>query len=334
MTVLTRTSLFDRVAAAPISWGVCEMPGWGHQLPVQHVLSDMASFGFTHTELGSLGYLPTEPAQLKAVLGDHDLTLLGGFVPLILHDPKQATQTLEEAGRWAELLSSAGGAYFVTCAVSDQQNWRQAPLRSRQWRHVCEMLTDIDELVATFGLTQAVHPHVGSLIENDVEIAQLINDSHVSVVLDTAHFTLGGTDVVDFARLHHQRVALVHLKDVANDVAQRLANGDVSFMAAVQQGLFPPLGQGNIAIGDVIGELEATGRELWYVLEQDAALNVVAGVGVADSGAVVDSGDGADDVGAAAAADVVINKAADVVRTNISESLSFLRSYLPAGVGS
>src|SRR6266545_2213433 len=26
-------SVVERVAAAPISWGVCEVPGWGHQLP-------------------------------------------------------------------------------------------------------------------------------------------------------------------------------------------------------------------------------------------------------------------------------------------------------------
>ena len=26
--------IMDRVAGAPISWGVCEVPGWGYQLGV------------------------------------------------------------------------------------------------------------------------------------------------------------------------------------------------------------------------------------------------------------------------------------------------------------
>ena len=34
-------SFLDRVAGAPISWGVCEVPGWGVQLPAERVLSEM-----------------------------------------------------------------------------------------------------------------------------------------------------------------------------------------------------------------------------------------------------------------------------------------------------
>ena len=29
-----RPPLVERIAGAPISWGVCEVPGWGHQLDV------------------------------------------------------------------------------------------------------------------------------------------------------------------------------------------------------------------------------------------------------------------------------------------------------------
>jgi inosose dehydratase len=33
--------IMDRVAGAPISWGVCEVPGWGHQLSPEQVLPEM-----------------------------------------------------------------------------------------------------------------------------------------------------------------------------------------------------------------------------------------------------------------------------------------------------
>ena len=46
------------IAGAPISWGVCEVPGWGHQLPVDRVLREMAASGLTATELGPAGFLP------------------------------------------------------------------------------------------------------------------------------------------------------------------------------------------------------------------------------------------------------------------------------------
>ena len=38
----------DRIASAPISWGICEVPGWGHMLPTDRVLSEMTDLGIQH----------------------------------------------------------------------------------------------------------------------------------------------------------------------------------------------------------------------------------------------------------------------------------------------
>ena len=105
MTTAVPTALLDRVATAPISWGVCEVPGWGYQLPVHRVLAEMGAAGFSHTELGSWGYLPTEPTELRTTLDGHGLGLLGGFAPLVLHDPSRAESTRAAAHRWARLIS-------------------------------------------------------------------------------------------------------------------------------------------------------------------------------------------------------------------------------------
>src|SRR5689334_24175231 len=35
----------DRVAAGPISWGVCEVPGWGLQLEPDRVLTEVRALG-------------------------------------------------------------------------------------------------------------------------------------------------------------------------------------------------------------------------------------------------------------------------------------------------
>ena len=42
-----------KIAAAPISWGVCEVPGWGRMLDPETVLLEMSELG-----------LPTDPASL------------------------------------------------------------------------------------------------------------------------------------------------------------------------------------------------------------------------------------------------------------------------------
>ena len=91
-------------------------------------------------------------------------------------------------------------------------------------------------------------------------------------MLDTAHFAVGGYNPVDFAKNHPDRVGLVHIKDCDLALAERLNAGELSLMEAVQAGIFPSVGQGDLDIDAVITHLEAAGYDGWYVLEQDVAI--------------------------------------------------------------
>ena len=77
----------NRIAGAPISWGVCEVPDWGYQLGPQKVLSEMREVGLAATELGPDGFLPADPAKLAALLDEYGLEAVGGFTPVLLHEP-------------------------------------------------------------------------------------------------------------------------------------------------------------------------------------------------------------------------------------------------------
>ena len=118
------TNLLTRLAGAPISWGVCEVPGWGLELSPRRVLGEMQQIGLTATELGSDGYLPTDPAELKDLCAEFGLEMIGGFVPLVLHEAAELDATIEAARRTAELMSAAGASVFVTSAVTD---WEWGP---------------------------------------------------------------------------------------------------------------------------------------------------------------------------------------------------------------
>ena len=76
-----------RIAGAPISWGVCEVPGWGYQLGPDQVLAEMREVGLLATELGPDGFLPAAPDAMATVLAQHGLQAVGGFTPLLLHVP-------------------------------------------------------------------------------------------------------------------------------------------------------------------------------------------------------------------------------------------------------
>ena len=265
-------TVIERTASAPISWGVCEVPGWGEQLPVQRVLSEMAELGLRATELGSIGYLPTDPAELVGTLAAHGLVLTGGFNALALADPTQADVALKQADESAALLAAGGATDFVTCVVTDPNDWERPELTGAQWDHLWVMLDRVDEVCASHGLTQVFHPHVDSLVETASEVQRVLDNSDVRWVLETGHLAIGGYDPLQFAKRYANRVHLVHLKDLVLPIAARLNAEELSLMEAVQAGLFVPLGAGDIAIAEIVDVMERRGFDGWYVIEQDAAI--------------------------------------------------------------
>ena len=265
-------TLMDRVGSAPISWGICEVPGWGAQLPVERVLREMVELDLVATELGSIGYLPTDPSDLRAMLDAHGMQLTGGFNALVLHDPDRTDRTMQQVNAGAELLAAAGADCFITCAVSDPADWQRPELTDDQWQTVADNLMTIDEICREHGLVQAFHPHVDSLVETADEIQRIIDSTDVGFVVETGHMLIGGFDPLAFVSAHPDRVALVHLKDVTLDLIEPLNRDELTLMEAVQAGIFPALGDGGAPIADVVRSLEHAGYRGRYVIEQDAAL--------------------------------------------------------------
>ena len=264
--------MLDRVAAAPISWGICEAPGWGLQMHPDRVLAEMQQLGITATELGALGWLPTEPVALRAKLAEYGMSLVGGFVPLVLHRADAREALVADAREAAATLAAGGGTRFVTAVVSSKQAWERPHLSAAEWSTLFEGLDLVEEICGEFGLTQVVHPHVDTLIETADEMDRFLGESGVKFCLDTGHLFIGGADPVVLAGKHHDRVGLVHLKDVNGAVAQRLYADELTLMTATAAGLFPAAGSGDVPIAATIAALEGAWYDGWYVLEQDVAL--------------------------------------------------------------
>lgn len=264
--------LDGRLAGAPISWGVCEVPGWGVELPRDRVLREMAELGLTATELGSDGYLPTDPDELRDLCAAHGLEMVGGFVPLVLHDRSQLDRTIHSARRAARLMSSAGGSVFVTAGVVDWDWGPRTGLSTDQWRTVADTLGRVDEIVAEHGMVQAVHPHLGTIVERREDVESLLAASDVGWTFDMGHMQIGGMDPLDFVDAAFDRIRHVHLKDVVMDLAMPVLRGERTIMQGVQAGMFSNLGRGDVPIAEIVRRLESHGYDRWYVLEQDAAI--------------------------------------------------------------
>jgi inosose dehydratase len=266
------TSFVDRVGAAPISWGVCEAPGWGLQLPVDRVLEEARSLGITAMEQGALGWLPADPVAQRSTLDRFGIELLGGFVALVLHDPSRTSEQLAEAERLAGAMAEAGGRFFVSCPVAALDDWHRIDMTEGNWAELFANLTRLDGICEAAGLTQTIHPHIDTIIETDDEFQRFLDSCDTRFCFDTGHLTIGGADVVAVAKGSLDRIGVVHLKDVDGDVMALERSGQLDLMAATQAGLFPSLGDGMVPLAEVIEVLESTGYRGWYVMETDVAL--------------------------------------------------------------
>jgi inosose dehydratase len=259
----------ENIAGAPISWGVCEVPGWGLQLDAERVFGEMASLGLRATELGPIGYVPFEPAAIREVLDRHGLRLVGGFVPLVLHEPELNSAHAE---RIAQVLAQAGAEVFVAAVVADLQWSPPVALDRDTWRRLARHLEEVERRVSQHGLTLALHPHAGTQVETAADVETLLGLSDVGWCLDTGHLLIGGVDPVDFVRANGDRIVHAHLKDVDADIATRVRAGELTLVEATQAQLFRPLGRGDARIDEVVDLLDRAGYERWLVLEQDTAI--------------------------------------------------------------
>ncbi len=257
-----------RVAGAPISWGVCEAPDWGHEIAADRVLSEMRELGLSATELGPTGYLGDDPDQVRDRLARYEMRLIGGFLPVPMH---VEGLDLDEAERAIRTLAAAGSDVVVLAARSIDGSYdRKVALDDAEWTTLLDNLKRLQGLVRDSGMTPTLHPHVGTAIEDRAAVLRLLESSDIALCLDTGHLVIGGTDPLELVRAAADRIAHVHLKDVRLSVASTVR--DTSYIDAVRRGLYAPLGDGDLDIAGMVDALESTGYNGWYVLEQDAAL--------------------------------------------------------------
>jgi inosose dehydratase len=272
MSIDTTTTPAERIAGAPISWGVCEVPGWGYQLSLDRVLSEMREIGLLATELGPEGFLPTEPAAMASVLAHYGLQAVGGFTPSLLHMPDH--DPIPAVDRILAGYAASGATVLVLSADSGRTGYDSRPELDRDgWDTLLSNLDRVADLAAERGVRAVLHPHVGTMIEKGHEVQKVLDGSRIALCLDTGHLLIGGTDPAELARQAPDRIAHLHLKDVDSTIAAKVQSGHLTYSEAVQRGMYRPLGTGDVDVPAIIGYLRASGYDGLYTLEQDTILS-------------------------------------------------------------
>jgi len=271
MTVSEIRSDVDRIAGAPISWGVCEVPGWGYQLTPEQVLAEMRDVGLSATEFGPDGFLPADPQAMADVLSAHHLTAVGGFVPVVMYRPDH--DPVPDIERLIPGFLAAHGGTMVLSADSGLDGYDSRPvLDEAGWKTLLSNMDRVTALAAEHGIKAVLHPHVGTMIEKPDEVQRVLEGSAISLCLDTGHLLIGGTDPAELTRQAPERVAHTHLKDVDNSIAEKVRSGRLTYTDAVKEGMYRPLGTGDVNVDSILKSLRENDYQGWYVLEQDTIL--------------------------------------------------------------
>jgi inosose dehydratase len=132
-------------------------------------------------------------------------------------------------------------------------------------------LEQVADVARAFDLRPAVHPHAGGYIEFEDELERVVSDTEFDLCLDTGHLAYAGVDPAAALETYGERLAHVHLKDVDRAALGRVHSLGLAFWAAIEDGVFCPLGQGVVDFAAVSKALEALAYEGFATIEQDRA---------------------------------------------------------------
>ena len=269
-----------KIATAPVSWGVFEIEGFGTDKTYSQVLDEMVEAGYSGTELGPYGFLPSSPDKLQAELSVRGLHLVSAFVPIPLAQPSAYERAEAEVVKVADLLGACGATLIVLADTMTPERTasagrvfdEQQGLTEDQWRAAADIVMRIARVCAARGLRTAFHHHAGTYVETPGEIERLLSltdPEHVGLCLDTGHYVYGGGDPVDAVRRFGKRIWHLHVKDVRAPVLDAVRRQRLGFLEAVGRGVFCELGEGAVDIRAVVAALREANYDGWAVVEQD-----------------------------------------------------------------
>ncbi len=277
------------VGNAPCSWGTLEHQDTSQQVPFDRMLNELVETGYTGTELGDWGYMPTDPSALKAEIEKRKLVMLGAFVPVAMKYSAAHADGVTIAVKTARLLAAVAGTPAPFLVLADDNG--TDPIRTRiagrvtpadgltpaEWKTFASGANQIAKAVfEEAGLRTVFHHHCAGYVETPEEIATLLeltNPERLGLVFDTGHYYHGtGSEYVDLlAALNRfkDRIWYIHLKDIEPEIARRSRTEGWDYFTGMRHGVYCELGKGCVDFPALLKWLGAQDYKGYALVEQD-----------------------------------------------------------------
>ncbi|MBS5532370.1 TIM barrel protein [bacterium] len=156
------------------------------------------------------------------------------------------------------------------CAFGKEYVWfPMKATRDVPFEDYCRRANDFVTAAAAYGVTGALHNHLGTVVESQEELERFLEAVPGGRLLfDIGHLHAAGGDCVEIIRKYHARIAAVHFKDV---FYKDQSIGLDRWSARLR---FCELGGGNAGLDfEAIGnELKRARYDKWLLIEHDTHL--------------------------------------------------------------
>ena len=278
------------VGNAPCSWGLMENQDQSKAIKYTQMLDELVETGYTGTELGDWGFMPTDPASLSAELKRrNNVVLLGAFVPVALKFKQAHDEGRERAVKTAKLIAAVATTQAPFLVLSDDNG--TDPVRTQragnirpidglskdEWQIFARGAGGIAQAVFDeTGLRTVFHHHCAGYAETPDEIATLLDltsPDRLGLVFDAGHYVHGAgredVDLVAALERFRERIWYIHLKDLEPNVARLSREKEWDYFTAMRNGLYPELGKGCVDFPALLRWLAKNDYQGYVLVEQD-----------------------------------------------------------------
>ncbi|MFC3884584.1 myo-inosose-2 dehydratase [Bacillus songklensis] len=271
-----------KLGIAPIAWTNDDLPELGGENTFEQCISEMALAGFAGSEVGNK--YPRDTAVLKKALSLRNLEIASAWFSSFL-TTKPLEETVEAFIQHRDFLHEMGAKVIVVSeqgrsiqGLMDVPLFREKPVFTQEeWNRLAEGLNHLGKLAEEKGMRIVYHHHMGTGVQTTEEIEKLMEMTDpklVSLLFDTGHLVFSGEDPLYILKKYLPRIKHVHLKDVRQEIVDRVKENDLSFLQAVKEGAFTVPGDGVIKFDEIFTIISNSDYEGWFVVEaeQDPAL--------------------------------------------------------------
>lgn len=268
----------DRIAINPLQW-IATDDGWIDPA-LAPSLDDQLRF---ISEAGIRAVHSAVPAGMTsrdyaARLKDYGLAAAPGYIAVLLSDDPAQKKMIEERIRniSREHAELDVPTVFLAMGMDKEAARVRRPgvgydFDADRLNRARDLLASAAETVRSFGITPALHPHVGTWVETDEETRFVLDSVDSSVLAfgpDMGHLAWAGADPARLIRDYADRVAGVHVKDYQQAVLDQAKTQEWDYRRTVRAGIWAEPGHGSNDLDGVLTALPAD-YDGWLVMEVD-----------------------------------------------------------------